>query len=142
MTKDLVKKVKVAVYGSLRQGLHNHRLLEGDTYIGQFETEPIYSLIDLGSYPGLLKNGNTPIIMEVYEVDAEKLSRLDSLEGYRGKDVPSNFYNREKIDSPYGRIFVYFYNKNSDYIRSLAIETGDWKDYRETKNIRATIKSI
>jgi len=138
MTENLVKKVKVAVYGSLRKGLHNHSLLNGETFVGQFETDPEFSLVDLGSFPGLLKDGNTAVLMEVYEVDATKLKRLDGLEGYRGKNS-NNFYNREKIESPFGPLFTYFYNKNSELIKANIISTGDWTDYVRTKKIRSFI---
>lgn len=138
MAQNLVKKVKVAVYGSLRKGLHNHRLLQGEKFVGQFETDPLYSLIDLGSFPGLLKDGNTAVLMEVFEVNADKLKKLDSLEGYHGKGE-NNFYNREKIESPFGELYTYFYNRSSDLIKSKAIENGDWSDYVKTKKIRQFI---
>ena len=76
------KRFLVAVYGSLMQGLHNHTYLEDSKLKGTFVTEPIYTLIDLGSYPGLYENGTTSINMEVYEVDEHTLANLDILEGY------------------------------------------------------------
>ena len=140
MTQNLVKKVKVAVYGSLRKGLHNHSLINGETFLGMFESDAIYSLVDLGSFPGLLKDGNTSIVMEVYEVDAEKLRRLDQLEGYVGPGE-KNHYNREKIITPFGEVYGYFYNNSSDLIKSMIIEGGDWTDYYRTKSVRNAVQN-
>lgn len=138
MTNTLKKKVKVAVYGSLRKDLYNHGWLKGAEFIGQYETEPEYCLIDCGAFPGLLKNGTTSVVMEVYEVDAEHLRRIDSLEGYHGVGQ-KNHYNREKIKSPFGEVYTYFYYNQSEMIRAKAIETGDWVDYVRTSKINSIL---
>ncbi|MGK2861903.1 MAG: gamma-glutamylcyclotransferase family protein [Chitinophagaceae bacterium] len=137
MVKNLAKNIKVAVYGSLRKGLHNHPIIKDQKYLGQYETDPLYNLLDLGSFPGLLKNGNTSVIMEVYEVDATCLKRLDTLEGYRGKNE-SNHYNREKIQSPFGEVYTYFYNgtRSEPFLKENCVDMGDWKDYLETRSVR------
>src|SRR5690606_19616506 len=82
---------RVFVYGTLRRGEANHRLLERATFLREARTIPAFSLRDLGAFPGLFAGGHTPVVGEVYEVDAATLARLDRLEGH-----PS-FYRREPI---------------------------------------------
>lgn len=83
---------KILVYGSLKKGYGNHRLLERATFLGQATTVPSFTLLDLGHFPGIVRSGSTPVMGELYEVDAETLARLDRLEGHPG------FYRREAID--------------------------------------------
>jgi gamma-glutamylcyclotransferase (GGCT)/AIG2-like uncharacterized protein YtfP len=79
-----VNKFLVFVYGSLKQGFHNHRLLE----IGQsrllgdaVSLAPEYAMLDLGSFPGLIE-GDQRVTGELYEVDTHTFNRLDHLEGH------------------------------------------------------------
>jgi len=118
----------VAVYGSLRQGLYNHdNNIKDSTYKGIYQTEPIYTMIDLSSYPGLMKNGTTSITMEVYEIDDITLNKLDALEGYDINSSWGNFYEREIIKTPWGEAYVYTYDDSSiDYIE---VTSGDWKEH-------------
>jgi len=89
---DFPLPIFVAVYGSLKKGFGNHRLLSDSTLIGRGSTDTTYDMISLGGFPGLVE-GNNHIQVEVYEVTEDKLLHsLDRLEGY-----PS-FYNRELID--------------------------------------------
>ena len=145
MTKENTKKVdfnetpdaktyKVAVYGSLRKGLHNWKALEmeDEKYHGEFDSLPLYSLYAVtSSYPGIKLNGTTSVKMEVYEVGEDKLDDLNSLEGYYGPDAATNHYNRTSIDTPFGDAYLYVYNYNTK--AGDLIESGDWKDHYETK---------
>lgn len=135
----LTKKVLVAVYGSLRRGFGNYRgRLATEKFVGQFETDPQYTMFDLGAFPGVVEGGASPIVMEVFEIDATKLASLDSLEGYRGKDnEEKNFYNRKEIDTPFGKAYTYIYNHKGT--RDLDIvESGDWTDHVKSKNLIKT----
>jgi gamma-glutamylcyclotransferase (GGCT)/AIG2-like uncharacterized protein YtfP len=136
METNLKKTVKVAVYGSLRKGLGNSGLLNTSKQIGRFETEPIYTMLDLGSFPGLIKNGTTSVIVEVYEVSADILRRLDQLEGFRGSNETNNFYNREKIETPYGEAYIYLLNRKNMGNTSI-VKSGDWIDYIQAKQVRS-----
>lgn len=127
-----MNKTLIAVYGSLRKGLHNHRLLENSTLLGTFNTEPEYSLYSLGSYPGLKNYGNTSVVMEVYEVDDRTAMMVDGLEGYN-PNRKATFYDKIKIDTPFGEANVYVYV--DDIPKERLIESGDWKQYMENKNI-------
>lgn len=120
----------IAVYGSLRGGLGNHRLIANSTYVGTCETEAEYSLYDLGYYPGLKKNGNTAVTIEIYEVDNAIANSVDRLEGY-SPDRESTFYDKEFIDTPFGKAGIYIYvpSVREDHL----VESGDWKSYLEER---------
>lgn len=127
----------VAVYGSLRKGFGNHRLLDTKeaTYMGMFETAPIYVLKSLSAFPGLLKHGHTSVVMEVYRVTQAVANRIDTLEGYSGPDHDLNMYNKETIKTPYGEASIYFYadEERADHYETCV--TGDWKEYLTQKKI-------
>ena len=127
------EKYLVAVYGSLREGLHNHRVLKNADAKkqGSFISEPKFTLIDLGQYPGLYEGGVTSIIFEVYEVDDAGLISVNRLEGYTPGSNSNNFYDRITIDTPYGKAYTYIYQPKPDEPK-VVIE-GDWKSHVETK---------
>jgi gamma-glutamylcyclotransferase (GGCT)/AIG2-like uncharacterized protein YtfP len=111
----------VAVYGSLRKGFHNHYLLEGSKYIGSCITSPDYKMYSLGSFPAVVA-GDSPILIELYEVSSETLTALDRLEG-----VPT-FYDKDVIETPYGTADIYIYQKPLEYLREEElVETGVWE---------------
>ena len=119
-------KILISVYGSLRKGLGNHRLLENAKYLGDFETEPKFSLYSLGGYPGLKTEGTTSVVMEVYEVTPIEANRIDQLEGYTpGREA--TFYDKIPIDTPYGEASVYIYVDKIP--ESKLVESGDWKQH-------------
>src|SRR5437899_576229 len=64
------RDLKVFVYGSLLSGEDHHHRLSRSPALGSCRTEPTYTLVDLGAYPGLLEGGMTSVHGEVYEVDA------------------------------------------------------------------------
>ena len=123
-----MKKYLVAVYGSLRRGMGNHQYyLSSSEYKGTFSTEPEYTLHSLSYYPGLKLDGNTSIVMEVYEVNEETLKNLNRLEGYHPGET-STFYDRIEINTPWGRAFTYIYvNKLS---KESIVESGDWVKFK------------
>ncbi|MCG8043516.1 MAG: gamma-glutamylcyclotransferase family protein [Candidatus Thiodiazotropha taylori] len=111
---------RVFVYGTLRKNQVNHDLLSSATYLGDHQTQPVYKMFHLGSYPGVVKSGSTSISGEVYLVDALTMSQLDRLEGY------PNAYTRELIPTPWGQAWIYLY-RGSLQGRQI-IQTGRWHD--------------
>jgi gamma-glutamylcyclotransferase (GGCT)/AIG2-like uncharacterized protein YtfP len=72
----------VFVYGTLRAGERNHRLLGKATLVAR-QGRIIGELTDTGyGYPAAHLTGCGFIYGEVYAVDAETLAALDQLEGY------------------------------------------------------------
>lgn len=113
-------KIKVMVYGSLKKGFGNHdRHLSGAKFLGTCETLPQYSLISLGSYPGVLKGGETMIQGELYEVTPKEFEGLDRLEGH------PNYYKREVIETSEGDAWIYLLPKE-EYSDKVVIKSGEW----------------
>jgi gamma-glutamylcyclotransferase (GGCT)/AIG2-like uncharacterized protein YtfP len=124
------KEQLVAVYGSLRKSLHNHSLLAGSEYIGEYITEPIYDMYSVsGSYPGLVQHGSTSIHMEVYSVTDVVATNLDRLEGYKVGQEDSNHYNKVTVNTPFGKASLYIYNHS---VKSMVkVESGNWVSFKE-----------
>jgi gamma-glutamylaminecyclotransferase len=91
---------KVFVYGTLKRGLYNHRLLERGNarFMGEVRTkraQHVMLLADAG-YPYLVKSTTDDarvIDGELYSVDDDTLTLLDELE-----EVSSGMYTRETIE--------------------------------------------
>ena len=109
----------VAVYGSLREGFGNNRLLEGSKKVSTEVLEGEYTMLDLGAFPGVILEGETPITIEVYEVDECTFQSLDMLEGY-----PS-FYNRQLFNTSVGDAWMYFLEGREGWSNSY-VPSGDW----------------
>jgi gamma-glutamylcyclotransferase (GGCT)/AIG2-like uncharacterized protein YtfP len=108
----------VFVYGTLRRGEHFHQLLAGARYLGTHTTPPAYTMVHLGSYPGVIATGSSCIAGEVYAVDQQTLRRLDELE-----HCPRH-YDRARIATPFGAAWVYLYRECTG--DEPVIDSGDW----------------
>ena len=110
---------KIFVYGTLKKGYHNHRLLEG------FACMPAKAPgIDLhrGFHFPYATKGPGTAIGELYEITDEALAKIDKLEGH------PYFYQRVKHkvydqDFKSHEAWVYVYSKAKEYPR---IESGVW----------------
>lgn len=126
--KEETKEILVAVYGTLRKDSGNHRILRDSPtakFVGMHTTKPEFTMFSLGGFPGLKKQGNTPIITEIYSVSDERTKqRLDMLEGYHGPDSTYNMYDKDTIETEWGdaEIYIYAGRVTDDRI----IESGDW----------------
>lgn len=116
----------MAVYGSLRKGLHNHQCLYGAEYLGEGVVKG-FGMYSLGQYPALSREGkHTPVVVELYEVTDKIFSRVDNLEGY------PHYYTRKlcpiNIMGETVPAWVYYINEplTDDFV-----ESGDWKEYHE-----------
>ena len=107
----------VAVYGSLKQGRGNHRLLRESQLKGVTRTSPEWTMYSMYAFPGIVPEGNTAIKVEVYEVNVDTFARLDMLEGY-----PS-FYDRKEIATEYGDAWIYYLDECDS---SEVVESGVW----------------
>ena len=131
------KKTLISVYGSLRKDMGNDHLLSDSKYLGTFNSEPVFSLYSLSYYPGLKTNGNTSVVMEVYEVDDKVAQRIDNLEGY-SPNKPATFYDKIPIETPWGTASVYIYV--NDIPEERLVKSGDWKEFKNNlqQNVVAT----
>lgn len=99
----------LAVYGTLKKGFGNHRLLDprGFRFVGTFFTKPKFHMTSAGGFPVVYKDrAEHHIEVEVYEiVDETYLSRVDQLEGH------PNWYKREPVEladgSPVAKALMY-----------------------------------
>lgn len=92
----------VLVYGSLREGMGNHRLIVrvGKNLIKNDIIIPGYNMKDMGAFPGIVK-GNNKIVCELYKTTEECIEGpFDMLEGYNKEDPKRSFYLRKLIDLP------------------------------------------
>lgn len=111
----------VFVYGTLKRTHGNHVVLlrSGSDFLGEATTKPEYTMYDNGAFPAITKGGNTVIFGEVYKVD--HMSYLDGLEGY------PVFYNRELIDTPYGKAWIYFLPATELANYWKPVDSGIWR---------------
>lgn len=96
----------VAVYGTLRKGLHNDKILRNSKYLGTTTLQPKYKMADAHWYPVVYKSNfdeleSDHVVIEVYRIDNETLKVIDVLEG-----VP-DLYKRIKVDTEYGKAYMY-----------------------------------
>lgn len=117
----------LAVYGTLKRHYHNNRLLQhkGVTFLGEFKTEPRFTMVSCGGFPAVHCTGNTSIQCELYKVkDADVLRNVFRLEGFTGiKDDPGNWYNVEEIKTPHGKALMFVFPGEPE--RTI-IQTGNW----------------
>ena len=98
----------VFVYGTLKRGCRNHHVLRSAEFLGEAWTQPLYRMVNCGSYPGLVRVGcaheGHATQGELYRVDAPLLAVLDAFE-----DVPRE-YIRASIELQNGAAAQsYFY---------------------------------
>jgi len=85
-------KHMIFVYGTLKRGFGNNRLLSGSKFVGEARTEGKFALYESG-IPFVIEDEQVSQVSgEVYEVDEKTLSRLDRLEGH------PNWYCRKMVN--------------------------------------------
>lgn len=114
----MTTKTKVFVYGSLKRGYGNHALLTDEDFLKEARTKAEYTLVSLGSFPGVLDRGDTAIAGEVYDVSQETLRRLDILEGH------PTFYRRTEIEVEGESVSIYLL-QGADRTNKV-VEGGVW----------------
>lgn len=100
-------KTLLFVYGTLKRGERNHRLLADQQFVSRAVTVPRYRVVDLGPYPGLIRDHSTGLAVhgELFAVDECGLAELDDFEG-----VPDLFV-RESIEvEGHGPAWAYYLN--------------------------------
>lgn len=116
----------VFVYGTLLPGETWHAALAGAIHLGSARTLPVFELLDLGPFPGLVHGGLTAVEGELYLVDDPLLATLDALEGH------PEFYRRTTIDLEDGReAFAYLLSPQRRLPGLRAIANGNWKNRKE-----------
>lgn len=121
---------QVLVYGSLRKGLGNdiHKFARATGASVEFLGHAIIpgEMHSLGGFPYVWfpEECNTEVVGEVYHLNDPQgylAAALDRLEGY------PRFYNRKEVDTPFGKAWVYFFDKKDVH---APVANGDWLQHR------------
>ena len=127
MTKKTTKLV--AVYGTLRKGQGNNVVLKKAKQVGEFWTEPKFSMFPAShqAFPYAMQNGHSSILLEVWSFDDSTTEEdLDRLEG-----VSTGLYVKDSIKTPHGDAIFYTRKVKMDQDDKL-IASGDWIEYKKT----------
>ena len=89
--------IRILVYGTLKKGHANHRILEeaGATFMGYDSVTGPFRMCDMVGFPGVYRPTELPrkemrLRGELWAMEPEGLAACDMLEGH------PNFYRREK----------------------------------------------
>lgn len=115
---------KVFVYGTLKRGWGNSRLIPEDLTPTPDSIRG-YTMYHMGGFPGIVNTPETSrmVVGEVFEVDDATLRRLDSLEGYRGEGE-HNFYERERVVTDNGEECLVYVQSSAP--SDSVVESGEW----------------
>ena len=114
----------VAVYGTLRRGGHNNKLLHSSEHLGEDSVRGL--MYDNGGFPYLvLDEFGTEVVVETYSVDEPTLRRLDWLEGYDG-NREWNHYDRSLVELSSGTKALIYHVEKDDVKHLPVIESGNW----------------
>ncbi|MEP0071607.1 MAG: gamma-glutamylcyclotransferase family protein [Marinomonas sp.] len=133
----------VAVYGTLREGLTNHKLIAGCKRIGLGWLTG-FRMYNLGEYPGVIPTHDESgrIRVEWYDVPDDILEELDRLEEFDPDALQTSLYLRKRVFSPYGQGWIYIYNQPLS--SAPYMEAGDWERFtrenKESKPVNNTYK--
>jgi len=118
---------KVFVYGSLKTGFGNNHILQvkGSSFVAD-DVINGFDMYAMGGFPGIVVNPSAGkgISGEVWKVDDEVLQRLNSLEGFRGQDDPSNFYNRVEVETVNGHKCLVYIQETIP--SNHPVPSGEW----------------
>jgi gamma-glutamylcyclotransferase (GGCT)/AIG2-like uncharacterized protein YtfP len=112
----------VAVYGSLKRGFYNHRLLERSTFLSDGQVQG-FEMFSLGSFP-MVTPGRGAIAVELFEVDHATFAQLDRLEGF------PNFYGRTvvTVSTAYCPVQAWLYVGRREQVKGHPrVRSGLWQ---------------
>ena len=120
-------QISVFVYGTLMQGLGNHRLLAQHDPTMQPAKLDGYGLYQVASFPGIVPEESAAVRGEFYEISQDTLAALDHLEG------EGSLYLREEVtvtlehDGSQRRAYTYLWNGRVDPKTRISYADQPWK---------------
>ena len=120
----------IFVYGTLKRGYGNYRLIQGFT-TKELPATTEGELYDVGGIPGLVEGDNT-VKGELMYIDSDyyqpALRVLDRLEGYDENNKSNSLYIRKltKVLANHQRIDAYAYFWNGSLEQAEEIESGEY----------------
>lgn len=122
--EDIKSCSKVFVYGTLKKGFSNSKLLSTAEYVGDYETVSKWAMVGKGMpFPFLIQrdlNGEY-IQGEVYNINAVQLRRLDRLEGYPSLYNRTEIMVEDKLDDKITETVWVYYKKDMGYTKKELI---------------------
>jgi len=105
-------KIQLFVYGTLKRGCRNHSRLRAAAFLGEAWTAPGYTLVDCGSYPGLVRaEGSEGVCGELYQFDTSLLAALDAFE-----DAPGEYLRVSIQLKDGGEAQTYLYREEAGHL--------------------------
>ncbi|MES3006201.1 MAG: gamma-glutamylcyclotransferase family protein [Pseudomonadota bacterium] len=117
----------IAVYGTLKSGMINHKLLEEARLLGTDFLDGI-ALYDLGDFPAARLEPSDGILVEVYEITDKELAVLDVLEECNHDKPEQGLYKRVQYSTGFGWAWIYLYNGQVEGLRRVT-KGGWWPAY-------------
>lgn len=117
-----------ATYGTLKFGYSNHYLLKDAKFLGEWKTNPHYTMYG-GGFPIVERGGTDSMQVELYKTDDEHtIHNVNSLEGCTGiQHHEDNWYDFDYLDTPHGKAVIFVMNHAG---RREVIKNGLWnKNY-------------
>lgn len=112
----------IFVYGTLKKGDPNHFRLNGSEYICTTRTAERYTMLDLGAFPGVIKDEieHTASFIngEVYSITPQTLENLDCYEG--------EWYFREEVKLDNGTMALMYFLRKIPPVDYEIIPDGNW----------------
>jgi len=112
------------VYGTLKRRGRLHEAMHGSAFIGCCRTVPGYRLLNLGSYPGLVRISSSTaadrVFGELFTVPVSMLAHLDEVEGAPG------LFSREPVELDHARGGAQAYFHQGSRTGFPSVPGGEW----------------
>jgi gamma-glutamylcyclotransferase (GGCT)/AIG2-like uncharacterized protein YtfP len=113
--------IRLFVYCTLLRGERDHRWLSDAAFLGDTQTEPRCTLVDLDFFGALVPHGTTAVRGELYGVTRETIAKIDVF-----RQVPILFQRRQVLlfDGTHAET----YWLSSDQVRGKRrLSHGNWR---------------
>ena len=117
-------RVLLFVYGTLMRGEWAHGLLSGSSFVGEATTAPGHALLDLGSYPGMVREGDGAVRGELFTIEAALVPKLDEYEG------APELFERAVVELADGTKALSYLFRAGASAATARIPDGNWRSRR------------